>query len=313
MLKLIQKFGAPAIVCFLFLAPILVTSNFYLHVMIMMCINVIMATSMWLLATTGLLSFGQAGFMFIGAMTSALLVKNLGWPFWVCIPLAGIIPALVALAVGRVCIHIKGAQFFMVTMAFGELIRGIFAYFRNPFGGWYGIINIPPPEPHRYFTPLNKVGFYYLGDHAYGDHLLGGLPGKPLAHRDDLLEPERVGDARRFYRGQRKEAQTSCLSVRGLFRRHSRHVLCPLSVVHKPAGLYRADVPQCADFRRGGRHVELRRPDPRRSNPHIGPGVFPGHRGIPNVDLRRDSRFCRALHAQGNRWECWKKRFFPCC
>jgi len=163
MLKLIQKFGAPAIVCFLFLAPILVTSNFYLHVMIMMCINVIMATSMWLLATTGLLSFGQAGFMFIGAMTSALLVKNLGWPFWVCIPLAGIIPALVALAVGRVCIHIKGAQFFMVTMAFGELVRGIFAYFRNPFGGWYGIINIPPPEPHRYFTPLNKIGFYYLG------------------------------------------------------------------------------------------------------------------------------------------------------
>jgi branched-chain amino acid transport system permease protein len=163
MLRHIQRFGAPAIVCFLFLAPIVVTGNLYLHVMIMMCINVVMATSMWLLATTGLLSFGQAGFMFIGAMTSTLLVKNLGWPFWVCIPLAGIIPALVALAVGRVCIHIKGAQFFMVTMAFGELVRGIFAYFRNPFGGWNGIVNIPAPEPHHYFTSLNKVGYYYLG------------------------------------------------------------------------------------------------------------------------------------------------------
>jgi branched-chain amino acid transport system permease protein len=127
-----------------------------------MCINITMAVSMWLLATTGLLSFGQAGFMFIGAMTSTLLVKNLGWPFWVCIPLAGLVALVVGLAVGRVITHIRGAQFFMVTMAFGELVRGIFAYFQKPFGGWYGIIQIPTPEPHRYFTSLNKTWFYYL-------------------------------------------------------------------------------------------------------------------------------------------------------
>ncbi len=162
MFKSIQRFGVPGIVCLLFLIPLFVANNFYLHVIIMMCINIMMAVSMWLLATTGLLSFGQAGFMFIGAMTSTLLVKNLGWPFWVCIPLAGVVALLVSLAVGRVCIHIRGAQFFMVTMALGELIRGIFAYFKNPFGGWYGIIHIPPPEPHYLFTSLNKVWFYYL-------------------------------------------------------------------------------------------------------------------------------------------------------
>ena len=163
MLRRLRRFGVPAVVCFLLLAPALIKGEFYLHVVIMMFINVIIATSMWLLATTGLLSFGQAGFMFIGAMVSTLLVKNLGLPFWVCIPLAGFVPLLVGLGVGPVCIHIKGAQFFMVTMAFGELVRGIFAYFRNPFGGWYGIMNIPPPEPNSFFTPLNKVGFYYLG------------------------------------------------------------------------------------------------------------------------------------------------------
>jgi branched-chain amino acid transport system permease protein len=162
MVKSIQRFGVPGLVCLLFLMPLFVANNFYLHVIIMMCINIVMAVSMWLLATTGLLSFGQAGFMFIGAMTSTLLVKSLGWPFWVCIPLAGLAPLLVGLAVGRVCIHIRGAQFFMVTMAFGELIRGIFAYFKNPFGGWAGIMHIPPPEPHALFTSLNKVWFYYL-------------------------------------------------------------------------------------------------------------------------------------------------------
>jgi branched-chain amino acid transport system permease protein len=162
MFKSIQRFGVPGLMCLLFLLPLFIANNFYLHIMIMMCINIIMAVSMWLLATTGALSFGQAGFMFIGAMTSTLLVKNLGWPFWVCIPIAGVAAALVGLAVGRVCIHIRGAQFFMVTMAFGELVRGIFAYFKNPFGGWYGIIHIPPPEPRTLFTSLNKVWFYYL-------------------------------------------------------------------------------------------------------------------------------------------------------
>lgn len=159
-----KRFGVPLLVIFLLVAPLfIITSPFHLHIIIMMFINIIMSASMWLLATTGLISFGQAGFMFIGAMTSTLLVKDLGLPFWVCIPLAGIIPALVSVPVGRLCLRIKGVYFFLVTMAFGELVRGIFAYFRNPFGGWYGIRHIPPPEPHAWFTPLNKVPFYYLG------------------------------------------------------------------------------------------------------------------------------------------------------
>jgi len=160
----LKKSGLALGLIFLLVAPLLIITNpFHLHIIIMMCMNIMMASSMWLLATTGLISFGQAGFMFIGAMTSTLLVKELGWPFWTCIPLAGIIPALISIPVGRLCIRIKGVYFFLVTMAFGELVRGLFAYFRTPFGGWYGIRHIPPPEPHHIFSPLNKVPFYYLG------------------------------------------------------------------------------------------------------------------------------------------------------
>src|SRR3990172_7756437 len=156
-----KQFGITMLILFLFVAP-LFSTPFQLHVMIMMCINIIMAVSMWLLSTTGLISFGQAGFMFIGAMTSTLLVKNLGWFFWPCIPLGGIAPALICVVIGRLCIRVKGVYFFLVTMAFGFLVNGVFAYFRNPFGGWYGILHIPPPEPHSLFTPLNKTPFYYL-------------------------------------------------------------------------------------------------------------------------------------------------------
>jgi branched-chain amino acid transport system permease protein len=153
--------GVILLLLVLLTAP-LFSNAFQLHVMIMMSINIMMAVSMWLLSMTGLTSFGQAGFMFIGAMTSTLLVKNLGWPFWICIPLAGIVPALVCVPIGRLCIRVKGVYFFIVTLAFGFVVNGVFAYFRNPFGGWYGILHIPPPEPHSLFTPLNKVPFYYL-------------------------------------------------------------------------------------------------------------------------------------------------------
>src|SRR5271154_1839405 len=127
----------------LFALPLVVHDTYLLHVAILVCINVIMAVSMWLLGITGLISFGQAGFMFIGAMTTALLTKNAGWPFWIAMPLSAIAAGLVSAPVGRLSLRVKGVYFFLVTLAFGQVVSGIFAYFQEPFGGWYGIRNIP--------------------------------------------------------------------------------------------------------------------------------------------------------------------------
>jgi branched-chain amino acid transport system permease protein len=150
-------------VAVLVLLPIVVRNAFFLHVLVVIGINVTMAVSLWLLGTTGLISFGQAGFMFVGAMTSTLLAKQLGWPVWLAFPLAGVVPAALSVPVGALSIRVKGVYFFLVTLAFGEVVRGIFAYFQNPFGGWYGIRSIPGPEPARWFTELDKVPYYYFG------------------------------------------------------------------------------------------------------------------------------------------------------
>jgi branched-chain amino acid transport system permease protein len=147
----------------LFLLPLIVHNPFVLHILIVTSINVTMAVSLWLLGTTGLISFGQAGFMFIGAMTSTLLVKEYGWAVWVAFPLAGVLAALVSVPVGALSLRVKGVYFFLVTLAFGEVVRGIFAYFRTPFGGWYGIRDIPGPEPMSWFTQMSKVPYYYFG------------------------------------------------------------------------------------------------------------------------------------------------------
>lgn len=157
-----MKLALPILLAVLALAPIGIHNQYFLHVLIVIAINVVMAVSMWLLGITGLISFGQAGFMFIGAMTTALLTKNLHWPFWIALPLSGVIPALISAPVGRLSLRVKGVYFFLVTLAFGQVVAGIFAYFENPFGGWYGIRNIPPPAPNTIFNTLDKHGFYYL-------------------------------------------------------------------------------------------------------------------------------------------------------
>jgi branched-chain amino acid transport system permease protein len=151
-----------ALLVLLLALPIGVHNSYFLHVMIVIGINVIMAVSMWLLGITGLISFGQAGFMFIGAMTTALLTKSAGWPFWIALPLSATMAGLVSAPVGRLSLRVKGVYFFLVTLAFGQVVAGVFAYFQEPFGGWYGIRNIPPPQPAALFGTLNKTAFYYL-------------------------------------------------------------------------------------------------------------------------------------------------------
>jgi branched-chain amino acid transport system permease protein len=158
-----SKVYVTALVIALALLPLVVRDTYFLHVAILIGLNVIMASSMWLLGITGLISFGQAGFMFIGAMTTALLTMRAGWSFWLAMPLSAVVSALVAAPVGRLSLRVKGVYFFLVTLAFGEVVRGIFAYFEVPFGGWYGIRDIPPPSPAALFTTLNKLPFYYLG------------------------------------------------------------------------------------------------------------------------------------------------------
>ncbi|HVY14324.1 MAG TPA: branched-chain amino acid ABC transporter permease [Rhodopila sp.] len=158
-----DRWGIAALLVALALVPLGVHDSYLLHVMILIFLNIMLATSMWLLGITHLISFGQAGFMFIGAMTSALLTKDLGVSFWIALPIAGVLPAAIAAPVGRLSLRVRGVYFFLVTLAFGEVVRGIFAYFQTPFGGWYGIRDIPPPSPRWLFTPLDKVPFYYLG------------------------------------------------------------------------------------------------------------------------------------------------------
>jgi neutral amino acid transport system permease protein len=90
---------------------------------------------------TGLLNFGQAGFLAVAAYGLAVSVANMGWSLWVGL-LVGILASIVlALLLGVPTLRLRADYLAIVTIAAAEIIRLIVrsVTFREWFGGSDGI------------------------------------------------------------------------------------------------------------------------------------------------------------------------------
>ncbi len=92
------------------------------------CINIVAAVSLNLV--TGLLGqlvLGHAGFMLIGAYTSALITKSSTLPLGVSLPLSllagGFMAAVIGLVIALPALRLRGDYLAIVTLGFGEIIR----------------------------------------------------------------------------------------------------------------------------------------------------------------------------------------------
>jgi branched-chain amino acid transport system permease protein len=103
---------------------------------------------------TGQFSLGHAGFMAVGAYSSAMLTTALGPKLgasavvlqWVLFPasllLGGLAAALAGLAVGAPSLRLKGDYLAIVTLGFGEIIKVILQNV-DAVGGARGLVGIP--------------------------------------------------------------------------------------------------------------------------------------------------------------------------
>jgi branched-chain amino acid transport system permease protein len=135
--------------------------------LIMAGVAIILASSVRLISSAGLLSLAHGGMMAIGAYTSALLVMKLGISSWAALFLAGIAAGLFALLIGYPFVRLKGLYFALTTVFLNEVINLIIAQWKNLTGGSMGIIAIPHPNPIVIPGLLNidfssKVDFYYF-------------------------------------------------------------------------------------------------------------------------------------------------------
>ena len=64
----------------------------------------------------GQISLGHAAFLALGAYATAILGKHGGVPFWLCLPAAGLVAALVGVFVGVFTLRLKGLYLAIVTL-----------------------------------------------------------------------------------------------------------------------------------------------------------------------------------------------------
>ena len=75
---------------------------------------------------TGLLNFGQVGFMAVGAYGVGISVIEFGWPLWAAV-LVGIVGAvLLALVLGLPTLRLRADYLAIVTLGFGEIVPILF-------------------------------------------------------------------------------------------------------------------------------------------------------------------------------------------
>ncbi|HVN25330.1 MAG TPA: branched-chain amino acid ABC transporter permease [Syntrophorhabdales bacterium] len=159
-----RKKGIIALGCaclILALLPFFTDSRYFMHLIIMTCINIMLGLSFSMLFSAGLVTMGAAGFWGIGAYTSALLVLKAGLSFWVAMPLAALATACVAFIVGLVIIRAPGVAFIIQTMIVNMILVQVFGHFEF-FGGWAGLLDIPAPNPIGPITFTGKTANYYL-------------------------------------------------------------------------------------------------------------------------------------------------------
>ena len=119
---------------------------------------------------TGQFSFGHAAFYGIGAYTSALLAMNLGLPFWVTLPLAGVAAGLAGWMVGPI-LRLSGHFLAIGTLATGEIVFLLMLNWKWLTKGAYGLYGIPFPslgsfqfdtEGRYYFLVTVVLGLVYF-------------------------------------------------------------------------------------------------------------------------------------------------------
>ncbi len=88
---------------------------------------------------TGIVNFGQAAFMAVGAYTMAILVLKAGFSFWLSLPIAVLVAMLFGVIVGLPSLRLRADYFAIATIAMAEVVRLFAQNARGLTGGNLGL------------------------------------------------------------------------------------------------------------------------------------------------------------------------------
>ncbi len=146
------------VVVALVLVPLLLRERpYFLNVLTNASILAFISLGVWVTFSIGRINIAQGAFAMIGGYTTAILSTRYGIPFWICLPVSGLVAAAAGALVGWPILRLKGVYFAMITLSLTEAVRLAFLNGGEFTRGATGIVNIPRPEGID--SPL---GFYLL-------------------------------------------------------------------------------------------------------------------------------------------------------
>jgi branched-chain amino acid transport system permease protein len=163
--------GAILLVAFLGLFPHVVTSSYYIHLLIVIAIYAILILGLDIVVGyTGQVSLGHAGLFGVGAYAAAILFLKFGLGLWSGLLAGIVVTSAFGLLLAVPALRVTGPYLAMVTLAFGTIIQ-IFINELTPITNGPLGITLPPPRVIDFamfgITPPwgaagRKLEFYYL-------------------------------------------------------------------------------------------------------------------------------------------------------
>jgi branched-chain amino acid transport system permease protein len=193
---------------------------------------------------TGLFNVGIAGFFAVGAYTSALLatpplrgaasgVGGLGLPMPVGWLAATVLAALVAWAVGRICLRLRSDYLAIATIGIAEIIRLVALNEQTLTGGAFGIKGIPRPfenlsRPWGEIALMLLVGLLVLAIYLFMERVRNSPWGRVMrAIRDNETAAAAMGKDVEAFRLQAFVIGSAFMGLGGALTAHYLKVFTP--------------------------------------------------------------------------------------
>ena len=136
-------------------------NSYHLHMVCLIGINVISAAGLNLLTgCAGLVSLGHAAFMGVGAYGVAWFGTHLGLPFYLCLPLGGLLAAGIGMIAGLPSFRLKGLYLAIASLAAQFILSFVFNEWEPVTGGRSGVTLAPAEIAGLRLTTEREM--YYL-------------------------------------------------------------------------------------------------------------------------------------------------------